>query len=40
MIQKELDEIRRIGKERTNDVVKLLIDAVTNPTSEIHINAT
>ena len=38
-IKGELDEITRISKEKTEDVVKLLVDAVTKPSTEMHVNA-
>ena len=38
-IKGELDDIARISKEKTEDVVKLLVDAVTKPSTEMHVNA-
>lgn len=38
-IKGELDEITRISREKTEDVVKLLVDAVTKPSTEMHVNA-
>lgn len=38
-VQGELDEIKKIAAKKEKDVVKLLIEAVTKPTPEVHINA-
>lgn len=36
---KELEEIKKKFQEKKKDVVKLLIDAATKPTPELHSNA-
>lgn len=38
-VQAELEAIQKTAATKKKDVVKLLIDAVTNPTPELHINA-
>lgn len=38
-VQQELETIREQFKEKKDAVVKLLIDAVNNPTLELHANA-
>ncbi|AGO09915.1 AaceriAAL076Wp [[Ashbya] aceris (nom. inval.)] len=37
--QKELDEIRRVASAKRDAVLELLIDAVTKPQHELHVNA-
>lgn len=38
-VKVELVEIQKTAADKKSDVVKLLIDAVTKPTPELHINA-
>lgn len=38
-VQDELKDIERVAKEKKEDVIKLLIDAVTHPSAELHANA-
>ena len=38
-VQKELQEIKKKYQEKKKDVVKVLIDAATKPTPELHTNA-
>lgn len=39
-VQGELAEIAELGKTKKNAVVKALVEAVTKPHIELHINAT
>lgn len=38
-VQNELEEIKIISKNKTQDVIDLLVSAVTNPNPEMHVNA-
>ena len=38
-VQTELKEIKELASKKEDDVVKLLIKAVTTPTGEMHVNA-
>ncbi|KAM3160635.1 V-type proton ATPase subunit G [Lachancea thermotolerans] len=38
-VQVEIQEIQKIGKDKKKNVVKLLVDAVTTPVAEVHVNA-
>ena len=38
-VQGELTEIKETGSKKQNEVAKLLVDAVINPSFEKHINA-
>ncbi|SCV05575.1 LANO_0H10506g1_1 [Lachancea nothofagi CBS 11611] len=38
-VQSELKELKEIGKKKKSAVVKLLIDAATNPVGTVHVNA-
>ncbi|GAV56160.1 hypothetical protein ZYGR_0BA00660 [Zygosaccharomyces rouxii] len=38
-VQGELEEIKQTGSKKQNEVAKLLVDAVINPSFEKHINA-
>ncbi|KAG0669443.1 H(+)-transporting V1 sector ATPase subunit G [Maudiozyma exigua] len=38
-VQGELEEIKKISKAKTADVIKLLVSAVTEPIPEMHVNA-
>lgn len=38
-VQKELEDIKKIAASKEKDVVKLLVEAVTKPVAEMHINA-
>ncbi|SCW02702.1 LAFE_0F12398g1_1 [Lachancea fermentati] len=38
-VQTELKEIQKTAAKKEKDVVKLLIDAVTKPVAEMHVNA-
>ncbi|CAM9019199.1 unnamed protein product [Wickerhamomyces anomalus] len=38
-VKEELEKIQKTASEKQAEVVKLLINAVTKPTPELHINA-
>ncbi|CCE63234.1 hypothetical protein TPHA_0E01390 [Tetrapisispora phaffii CBS 4417] len=38
-IKKELDEVKKLSKEKEGTVVDLLVKAITQPVSEMHVNA-
>jgi len=38
-VKGELESIQKVASEKQAEVVKLLINAVTKPTPELHINA-
>ncbi|CCD23873.1 H(+)-transporting V1 sector ATPase subunit G NDAI_0C02130 [Naumovozyma dairenensis CBS 421] len=38
-VQTELDEIKEIAFQKKQDVINLLIEAVTKPSAEVHVNA-
>lgn len=38
-VQGDLKEIEQVISKKQNDVVKLLVEAVTKPTAEKHVNA-
>ncbi len=38
-VKDELEKIQKTASEKQAEVVKLLINAVTKPTPELHINA-
>ncbi|CCH58084.1 hypothetical protein TBLA_0A02850 [Henningerozyma blattae CBS 6284] len=37
-VQVELKEIEKTAKDKQDDIIKLLVDAVTTPAPELHIN--
>ncbi|SCU88434.1 LAFA_0E12684g1_1 [Lachancea sp. 'fantastica'] len=38
-VQSELKTLEQTGKQKKDAIVKLLIDAVTTPVAEVHVNA-
>ncbi|CEP63764.1 H(+)-transporting V1 sector ATPase subunit G LALA0_S09e01970g [Lachancea lanzarotensis] len=38
-VQSEISTLEKTGKQKKDAIVKLLIDAVTTPVTEVHVNA-